>query len=190
MIKTSNDQIIMLVQHQLIGLSVCQSGRFFLSSLPAIYPVSSQVSINLQLFIFRSLLLGFLSYFMISSFNIFDLVIFVETSLPHIDNTTATVGGCSKFWKENFSKFSSWIPDAKLILICSKLPVWICDAKQVGFVENGRAGFVMRSRSLNGIQIFIRRCKANLTGSPNSDGERARQQTIGLANTIADFTSS
>ena len=51
------------------------------------------------------------------------------------------------------------------------------------FVQNCRFGFVMPSKldllktggrdlwceaSLNGIQIFIRRCKANLTGSPNS----------------------
>ena len=54
------------------------------------------------------------------------------------------------------------------------------------FVQNCRAGFVMPSKldllktgerdlrceaSLNGIQIFIRRCKADLTGSPNSGGD-------------------
>ena len=52
------------------------------------------------------------------------------------------------------------------------------------FVQNCRFWFVMPSKldllktgerdlwceaSLNGIQIFIRRCKANLTGSPNSE---------------------
>ena len=38
----------------------------------------------------------------------------------------------------NLPKFISWIPDAKLVLICSKVPVWICDAKRVRFVENRR----------------------------------------------------
>ena len=38
----------------------------------------------------------------------------------------------------NLPKFISWIRDAKLVLICSKVPVWICDAKRVRFVENRR----------------------------------------------------
>ena len=140
----------MLVQHQLIGLSVCQSGRFFLSSLQPIYPVSSQVSINLQRFIFVSDLLSFsliawlsfliqCSIFLISSFFLLAVCPILIIQPPLV-----SVPSCGK---KNFSKFSSWIPDAELILIRSKLPALICDAKQVGFVESGRAGFVMRSIS-------------------------------------------
>ena len=162
----------MLVQHQLIGLSVCQSGRFFLSSLQPIYPVSSQVSINLQRFIFISDLLSFsliawlsfliqCSIFLISSFFLLAVCPTLIIQPPLV-----SVPSCGK--KISQSSVHEFLMQS-----------WFW------FVQNCRLWFVMPSKldllkaggrdlwceaSLNGIQIFIRRCKANLTGSPNWGG--------------------
>ena len=71
------------VKHHQIGRSVCQSGRFFLSSLLPISQVSFRVSINLHFFPLTSFAFGFA------------LVPFL-TNVSHIDDRLMRVSSCAE----------------------------------------------------------------------------------------------
>ena len=75
--------LLIPVKHHQIGRSVCQSGRFFLSSLLPISQVSFRVSINLHFFPLTSFAFGFA------------LVPFL-TNVSHIDDRLISVSSCAE----------------------------------------------------------------------------------------------